>query len=71
MMTLRSLRSLVNKPRRGGNAWESATDEQREAAVEHERICEQREQALLTEYRAGKIDAVTYRERVAASDLSA
>jgi len=47
------------------NAWESATDEQRTAAVEHERQCEQREQALLADYRAGRITADEFLERVA------
>ncbi len=65
MMILRSLRSLVNKPRPGGNAWERASDEQRTAAVEHERQCEQRETALLTEYVTGTLTRDEYLERVA------
>ena len=47
------------------NAWESATDEQRTAAVEHERICEQREQALLEQFRAGTLTRDELLERVA------
>jgi len=47
------------------NAWESATDEQRTAAIEHEREREQREQALLAEYRAGTLTRDEYLKRVA------
>jgi len=44
---------------------ESATDEQRTAAIDHERQCEQRDQALLAEYRAGTLTRDDYLERVA------
>jgi len=44
---------------------ESATDEQRTAAIDHERQCEQRDQALLAEYRAGTLTRDDYVERVA------
>ena len=57
-------RSLVSRERLT-NAWESATDEQRTAAIDHERQCAQREQALLAEYRAGTLTRDDYLDRVA------
>jgi hypothetical protein len=46
------------------NAWERATAEQQQGAIEIERLLEESEAALIVQYRAGKIDATTFTTRM-------
>jgi hypothetical protein len=50
----------------GETAWDVATPAQRAAALERERVREEREAVLLVEFNAGKVDAATYVAQVAA-----
>jgi hypothetical protein len=63
-MRLRRPRPLVSREPLT-NAWEQASEQQRTAAVEHERQREALEAALLSDYRAGRIGADEYLKRVA------